>query len=43
MMTSVCMSGGGMALMGLFGRLVLALIALGVMALIKYLFSSPRF
>jgi len=42
MMTSVCMSGGGMALMGLFGLLVLAFIALGVAALIKYLFSSPR-
>jgi uncharacterized membrane protein len=36
------MSGGGMALMGLFGLLVLAFIALGVAALIKYLFSSPR-
>ena len=42
MMTSVCMSGGGMALMGLFGLLVVTLIALGVAALIKYLISGPR-
>ena len=42
MMTSVCMSGGGMALMGLFGLLVVTLIALGAAALIEYLFSGPR-
>ncbi len=42
MMTSACMSGGGMVFMGLFGLLVLVLIALGVAGLIKYIFFTPR-
>lgn len=38
MMTSLCNWGGGMAFMGLFGLLFLALLVLGVVALIKYIF-----